>query len=366
MKILFVLPSLNLCGGIESFAMNYYRRIRNTVSCDFITHELKDDELKNEIEANGDKVYVLPPFGGGNLTKVLRSIRDFFLTHDDYDIIHCNMANAAPFYFASSKAPVKLLHSHQDKYADRVSHAIRNIPLIKLGILMATDYAACTKKAGDFLFGKKSYHIIQNAIELNDYVFSENERIRIRQELSLTDNDILIGCIGRLTEQKNHKKLLRIMEFLPDKYHLILLGDGHLEDSLRRQAKSLGIENRVIFAGSVENVSSYLSAMDATVLPSLYEGLGIVNIESQVSGLPTIVSDKIPDDADLGELFEKVPLDASPKEWAYRIRHAIGEARLTSRSDEALVRAARDHGFDIGREAGKLVRYYKGLILPSH
>ncbi|MBO6214911.1 MAG: glycosyltransferase [Lachnospiraceae bacterium] len=367
LKVLCVLPSLNLCGGIESFAMNYYRNLDDDICMDFITHNCHDNELYDEIISKGNSVTVLPVFNLKNYRTCLKEIDKFFSAHPDYDIIHCHMANGACFYFKSAKKygnPLLIIHSHQDNYADTALHALRNIPLIKKGIRLATHRAACTTQAGDFLFGKKTYKTITNAIEPAHYIFDEALRDQVRSSLMLPKDGILLGTVGRLTEQKNPLFLLEILTYLPKNYHLMYVGEGHLTEAVQSKAESLELSDRVHMVGSVSVVSPYFSAMDIFILPSLYEGLGIVNIEAQASGLPTIVSDKVPSDANMGELFTSIPLSSPAKEWADRIKKissGINPEATHNRKDKKWCDAITNNGYDIKKEAKTLADYYRNI-----
>ena len=367
-KVLYILPSLNLCGGIESFAMNYYRHVDDDISIDFITHDCHDRDLYDEIVSSGHEVTVLPPFGLRTLGACLGGISAFFADHPDYDIVHCHMANAAPFYFKAAKKhgdPKLIIHSHQDNYADKKLHALRNIPLIKKGVRLATHRAACTRQAGDFLFKGLDYQVITNAIEPGHYTFDDAARTRIRGELGLASANILIGTVGRLTEQKNPLFLLDIMSKLPENYHLVYVGEGHLDEAIKSKASSLQLSDRIHLVGSTNDVAGFMSAMDIFILPSLYEGLGIVNIEAQSSGLPTIVSDRVPKDADMGELFVRLPLEAPIEKWTDQIMASSKNAAFTPagyRNDQKWIQAVSEHGYDIDKEAIKLAEYYHRVL----
>ena len=369
LRILCVTPAFNLCGGIESYCMNYYRHMSSAIQMDFITHDCTDSALRKEVKSDGNQVYVLPPFSGKDYARTFSVLRRFFRKKGhNYDIIHCNMANAACFYFPLAKRagiPVRILHSHQDKAADTMSHSIRNIPLLAAGERMATHRLACSRQAGDFLFPKKDYTVIRNAIDATHYRFDSEKRNSLREKYDF-GSSVVLGTIGRLTEQKNQRKLIDILDVLVHRmdldYKLLIVGEGHLLHELVLHTAELSLDDRAVFTGSLDDVTGALSAMDVFVLPSLYEGLGIVNIEAQACGLPTVVSDRIPNDADMGGSFSKIPLSASNELWAKHIKK-ISPATEQERLNDKHIRRILEHGYDISTEAEKLETYYRNASL---
>lgn len=362
-RILNIVPCLNLCGGIESYCMNYYRNMSEKVQMDFVTHEIKDNDYKEEIEKNGDKVFLLKPIRLKSILKNVKEIKCFFQQNNNYDIIHCNMANAAIFYFYYAKKfniNVRILHSHQDNYADKFLHKLRNIPLIYFGKKYATDNFACSKEAGDFLFKKNKYHIIYNAIDIEKYRYNEEVRKIYRKKFNIKEDEIIIGNIGRLTEQKNQIFLLDVMneiKKLNKKYKLFIIGEGHLENKLKEKRISLKLEQQVTFLGSVSNVQDYLQMIDIFILPSLYEGLGIVNIEAQAAGLPTIVSDKIPYSAKVTELIQYIQLNEQEINWAKQI---INVNKTENR--ELYNEKVKESKYNIKEQAKQLEKLYEDLV----
>ena len=367
-RILCVTPAFNVCGGIESYCMSYFRSMSDDIQMDFITHDCTDDTLVRQVRSRGGRVYILPPLSASKMIFSLSAMRRFFVKKGfEYDIIHCNMANAAPFYFYYAKKAgikVRILHSHQDRAADTRLHAIRNIPLLAIGEKMADKRLACSRQAGSFLFKEHPFTVIKNAIDPKRFAFDEEKRASFRKEYGI-DDEILIGTIGRLTEQKNYARLLDIFKLIAENkglnYKLLIVGEGHLLGLLRHNVAEYSLEDKVIFTGSLADVSGALCGMDLFVLPSLYEGLGIVNIEAQACGLPVVVSDAIPEDADMGGAFYSIPLEATDEMWADRLV-------LTSPSDDRTrssldnMAGIREHGYDIETEASKLKEYYKSLV----
>ena len=324
-KMLMITPGLNLCGGMESYCMNYIRQFDEKIVVDFATHEVNDDTYTKEIEKRGGKVYVFPRLGLKSFVKAIKSIKEFFKEHHAYDIVHCNMANAAIFYLANAKKygiKVRIQHSHQNSLADKTLHKIRNFFLVKKGNKYANVNFACSKLAGDFLFKNKEYNVIRNAINVDKYIFNSETRKQMQEEYKIKD-ELVIGTVGRLTEQKNQQLLIKIMDYIVNQKNinakLFLVGNGHLENYLKELVDKYKLQKNVIFTGEVDNVQDYLQLFDVFVLPSLYEGLGIVNIEAQAAGLPTVVSDKIPEEAYVTELITAIGLKESIEEWGDKI-----------------------------------------------
>lgn len=360
-KVLCVLPTINICGGIEKFYMSYFENFSSNVCVDFITHESTSDEYKKIIEDKQGKLYIMPKINLKNLKHFKNELKKFFELHNDYDIIHCNMANAACFYFYEAKKyniNIRILHSHQNNYADKFTHKIRNIPLVFLGKKMASHNMACTKVAGDFLFKNEEYIIINNAIDIDKFKYDENIRMQLRKEKKI-ENAFVVGNVGRLTEQKNQKFLLDIFKNIVNEREdsiLLLIGDGELKDELVQYSKKLDIYEKVRFIEPVSDINKFYQIMDVFVLPSLYEGLGIVNIEAENSGLKVFVSENVPKDIDITDLVTFISLNKSAKFWAEKILNCNVDNRRDYSNE------ITENNYNIYKESKKLEEYYKKLI----
>lgn len=320
-RVLVIIPGLNVCGGMESFFMNYLRNIdRSKIVFDFLTHDISDNSYVDEIIELGGKIYKLPPFSISNLN-LIKSEYVKILNENHYRIVHCNMANAAFLYLNIAKKkniPVRILHSHQDKAADTWSHALRNIPLIYYGKRFANVRIACSKQAGDYLFNKNDYTIINNAIDYSKFKFNQNLRESIRAQFNITHNYV-VGNTGRLVTQKNQKFLIDVFYEIKKKKgnaFLLLVGEGEERIFLEKKVKDLCLEDSVLFLGSRSDINELLLAMDIFVFPSLYEGLGISVLEAQAASLMCFCSENVPKDADISGNIKYISLDLSAKEWA--------------------------------------------------
>lgn len=112
-----------------------------------------------------------------------------------------------------------------------------------------------------------------------------------REQLQVTEEDIVIVMAGAFRLEKNHATLVRSIEFLPARYKLVLAGDGPEMAKVQLLARQAGVAERVRFLGTVGNVASLLKAADVYVLPSLFEGLPLSPIEAAAAGLPLVYSD---------------------------------------------------------------------------
>ena len=311
----------------------------------------------------GGKIYTFPVFSFKQLPCILDMIDSFFSEHaKEYDIIHCHMANAAGFYFwKARKYNINnlILHSHQPASSDIFSHKIRNYPLLLVANLLATERIACTKLAGDFLFKRKKYKIIKNAIEIERFLFNQSKRASIRKNYNW-DNKIIIGHIGRFCAAKNQVFLIKIFNELLSRnndFHLVLIGHGEDEVTIKKIINDYNIQDSVSIIESRPDVEDFYQAFDAFVFPSLYEGLGIVLVEAQCSGLSTFASlEQIPPDVYMTDCFHFVSLKESPKKWASIINDNIVSKRNSQ--FEQVEKA----GYSIKREVEKLESLYIEML----
>jgi glycosyltransferase involved in cell wall biosynthesis len=115
----------------------------------------------------------------------------------------------------------------------------------------------------------------------------------MRTELGIPDDALLVGIVARLTEQKGHTHLFaawqQVMHVLPDA-HLLVVGDGPLRDFLQTLAKDRNLTGSITFTGYRSDVPRIMSALDVMVLPSFWEGFGLVLLEAMSAGKPIVAS----------------------------------------------------------------------------
>lgn len=221
--------------------------------------------------------------------------------------------------------------------------------------LFATECFACGKDAGDWMFEGHPYKILHNAIDPSVYSYSSKKSTYMREQLRVERN-LVLGHIGRFEVQKNHTFLLDIfkecVKLVPN-IRLLLIGDGSERMTIQEKAKLLGLEEKVIFTGVRSDVADLLQAMDVFVFPSLYEGVPVTVIEAQASGIPCVISDRVPKECIITTgVVTSMKLSDPPCEWAKHIVERSKEKRENHLNE---VQAA---GYDIRIAAKKLENFY--------
>lgn len=360
-RVLHILGAMGL-GGAETMVMNLYRQIdRQKVQFDFVVHTDQEKAYDGEIKSLGGRMYSCPRYRGVNHFSYMSWWKAFLTEHTEYKILHSHICSTASLYLpvARKHGLVSIIHSHSTSNGRGMEAAVKDI--LQLPLRRQADYLfACSKEAGEWLFGKKAvrserFHVMPNAIDSERFRFDPALRESVRKELGVEES-FVIGHVGRLAPEKNHSFLFRVFqELLKRKPNAVLLlfGDGELREQLIQEADALGISGRVTFFGARKNVSEYYHAMDAFVFPSAWEGLGIAALEAQAAGLPCFIADTVPRAVDIGaDLVTFLSLDKPAAEWAGLI-HSVQRNDTTQ-----FVRKA---GYDVRDNAMALQRFYEKL-----
>lgn len=341
-RILHILDSLDY-GGVSAYIMNQYRNIdRAKVQFDFLTYKNNEKYLE-EIQNLGGKIYTTSIGSKNKLTNFSFSVFQIlkFLNNHNYQVIHVH--NCSIFGMLKGTLPGKLSkkvklvigHSHNSGTATQsfFDNSIRIF--LKEIITWSSDlYFACSHLAGlskypNRIIKSSKFEIMYNAIDEKKYVFNEVNRNIIREKFNIEDKTV-IGHVGRMEHTKNHSFLLDIFyEIVKEKDDvcLLLIGNGSLQNKLIEKVRDYNIEDKVIFAGVFEDTNELYQAMDLFVFPSFYEGLGIVLIEAQLSGLSCFVSERVPEEANISKGYKVLNLRESAYYWAKSIMNSIGESK---------------------------------------
>ncbi|MEQ7238558.1 MULTISPECIES: glycosyltransferase family 1 protein [Enterococcus] len=330
-------------GGAESFMMNMYRNIdREKVQFDFLIYDDYEDvqDYHEEIGKLGGRIFVVTN-PKKNILKYMYEV-DKLLKQEKFDIAHNEVyfGGGINLWLAKrNKINTRIAHSHATEDGKGNSSALRLLRkyLHHLLIKNATDFIAVSKEAGESLFGNQKYIIVNNGVDFSKYNFSDEEITDKKNELGLNNDDVIIGNIGRMEEQKNQLFLLDIFNAVHQKdlhAKLILIGNGSLKDQILNKIEQLELKDHVFYLGERDDIPALLSIMDVFLLPSLYEGLPMVGIEAQVSGKKMVFSDTISRDIDLTPNTHFVSLNDPVTKWAEIILEKPYDNKRTSKLAE--------------------------------
>lgn len=367
-RILHMIGSLRI-GGSQSFVMNIYRKIdRNRIQFDFIVDSSKNNYYLDEIKKMGGKVYYFPKFNGKNYFKIKKFWTFFLEKHKEYQVLHSHVRSYASIYIpiATSFGLFTIIHSHSNSNGKGIVALGKNILQFPLRF-QADYYMACSKKAGEWLFGKKICHtekfcVIKNAIDVDNFVFNERNRERTRFEFGLKD-EFVLGYLARVTVAKNPLFVIDVMyeliKMIPNA-KLLFIGDGELLTTVMEKIEELGIQKNAIITGARTDVSHLLAAMDCYILPSFWEGLGISLIEAQAAGIHCICSEGIQDEAIVSDLVDRYPLSIGAKAWAENIASV---QQIQTRPN--LADKIKMSGYDVCENANMLQEFYKKICVKN-
>lgn len=347
------------CGGLENMLMNYYRNIdRNVIQFDFLTHRSTETDFNAEIRKLGGKIYHLPrlnPFS----PFYLHALDTFFDEHQEYRIIHVHQDCMSGVILKVAKnhgISVRIAHSHSSRQTKDIKYPLK---LLFRHIIpkYATHLLACSEAAGKWMFCGAEFLVLKNAIDASKYRWNVNKRNDMRRTFGVSDDELLIGHIGRFSPPKNHLFLLKVFAKINSqtKAKLLLVGDGVLRDDIEKTIYELELEKNVILTGVRNDIPDLLQMMDVFVFPSIYEGLPVTVVEAQASGLPVLISDRVPLECKFTDFVEQVPLTAGEDEWVYRTICASHILRRDTFCD------VKEAGFDIVDQAGNLTTWYLKL-----
>ncbi|MCK2016879.1 glycosyltransferase [Peribacillus frigoritolerans] len=360
-RVLHILTKLSF-GGVQSVIMNYYRNLdRSKVQFDFVVQTEETGFFDEEVMNLGGSIFRVAPVHI-NKKQFETDLFDILTIHPEFKIVHVhqNFLNITALKIAKKAGvPVRISHSHSNYPTSSFITEIKRKVFRKIISIYATDFFACSKASAKWLYGRRNTmshkcKIIHNAIQTENFKMNYTIRSKIRNELGVDGNLVLIH-VGMITDAKNHEYLLGIfkqVQVYNKKSSLLIVGDGENKDNLMRISKEQGTSDSVFFLGKMENVNEYLMAADCFVFPSKFEGLGMALIEAQINGLHCWSSDVVPKEADIFGEVTFLSNDLPPDVWAKSII-SCDPKRYTRNYD-----SISNSGYEIKKETDKLMEFY--------
>lgn len=365
-------------GGITTWLMNVLRRTsRDILQMDFLVHTAKPCSYDDEARSLGARIvhcesHRKPWTYAPCFSRVVKQNGPYQIVHS-----HCHRFSGLVLFLAyRAGVPIRIAHSHSD--ASRVG--------IEEGLLRRAYYSlmdrwidkyctagfASSEAAARDLFGDAwqsdpRWKILFCGVDTTRFR-QAYDRMSARAELNLPADAVVVGHVGRFTRPKNHLFMLDVFAHalkMEPRLRLILVGDGIEEEAVRQRARQKGLGGNVLFLGSRSDVPRLLlSCIDLFLFPSVSEGLGLALVEAQAAGLPCVVSDSIPGEADLvGPLVRRLSLSQGPSEWAKVLLEALAAPRGPS-PEEALAIVEKSP-FSLSKSIRELQDAYGELSLPQ-
>ena len=318
--------------------------------------------LEKPLKELGAKIYKMPTRQSDK--KRCCSMMEKIIRDGQYDVVHSHRGPQGYYFLSCAKkcgVKTRIIHSHLAQPNATAVRRIKNGILLQADKWVATDLFACGRDAGVMMWGKHKVnsgkvHIMTNAVDADKFSFSDTVRQKKRKELGLTD-EFTIGIVGRIEKQKNYPFLIDVfLEVLKEKPDAVLLiaGRGTEEEKIKSLARRKKVEDNIQFLGIRSDVPELLNAFDVFVLPSLFEGLPVVLVEAQASGLPEVVSDTITTEMAITDLISYMPLE-NPSAWSKKILSCKSGER------ERYSKIVEDCGYGIYTQAKKMERYYLNI-----
>ena len=363
-RILCIVGSMN-AGGAETFLMKIYRKLdHKKYQMDFCVSKSEKGFYDDEISNMGGRIIHTVPKSKNPITSFV-SIYNIVKKYNYKYIMRVSQHSLSALELLAAKLAGAEVLVYRSSNSSTMGGGISNV-LHKmfrfLPRLIANVKIAPSLPASEFMFGEKltkrgEVIFLKNGIPLNEFTYSIEARKKIRDEINIKDQ-LLIGHIGRFSHQKNHEKLVKIF-YEVKKYkkdaHLMLVGTGELEVSIKNLIHSLKLDDSVHFMGVRKDIPDLLSAMDVFVFPSLFEGMPNVIIEAQANGVPCVISDTITSEVKICENMRQLPLDKS-SDW---IKAIVSAGRKSSNENQ-------DHLKSYGYDIEQVVQVFTNTIFEKN
>lgn len=375
-RVLQVTYSLKM-SGIETLAVNILsNRNSNKFEYDFAVYSntSSPEFYDQQVLKLGGKIFKL---GTSNKKKNVLSIIfervNFYklVKTEKYDIVHIHASSGMHVIetIICKLAGVKkiIVHSHSSKIMNNsrfyIQKKILHYTLKSVWNYIGDEFLSCSSEASKWLFSRKILcerppEILKNGIDLNKFEFDLNQRILTRKEFNI-ENDFVIGHIGRFSSIKNQSFIIdifyEILKVIPNS-KLILVGEGEMFETVKLKSVNMGINENCLFLGVRSDVAELLCAFDVFLMPSIFEGLPLVTVEAQASGLPLVVSDSITREIDMTNNVLFVSLNDSAYIWAQEVLKLIDHERYN------YCNSISDNGYNILNTVEKLENIYLKTI----
>ena len=370
-RILIVAGHMNV-GGIENQLMHLLRKAdKDCFHIDFTT-TVDNPFYEEEIKSLGSDCIHLPPTQGIHFLRYCKSLYKV-MKAGQYDIVHSHeLFHSGMVLLTARLAGVKhrFVHAHNwmegnnPKAKKSLKRKVYNKVMQKLIQWNATEFIACSTWAGRFLYGDKvlkqsNYHLVYNSVDTSKFIEKFNQK---ESGEFCNDDYINVIQVGRFTPVKNQLftvELARELKNRGKKIRFLCVGNtgDDYEVQVKSRIKEYSLENEVLLLGVRKDIDVLMRKASAFILPSLYEGMPLVLIEAQASGLPCVVADTFSREVDfnIGSI-NWLQLEDGVSVWCDAIEEAVHHERYDL---DSIKKAIDKYGFDSQAFADSICDLYE-------
>lgn len=365
LRVLHVLHVLNR-GGAEAMVMNLYRHIdRTRVQFDFLVHSQEKGIFEDEVISMGGRIFRVQAFNGYNLISYYKECLRFFKQHPEIRAVHGHLGSCAAYYLHAANKCGKFTIAHSHSAGNIKSFYDLSYKLFSYPTRWIADQLfGCSTEAGLARYGTYAvksdrYRNFNNAVDTNQFQFSQENRTTFRTEFGINNNTLIIGTVGRVTLQKNPLRIYsifkEIIRFQPN-VKCMWVGTGEMEEQIKDMISRDCLEDKIIMTGVRSDIPAIMSALDCMIFPSLWEGLPVSVIESQMANLPCVLSTNISRETEISDLLSWYNLSEPDYKWA---AEAIRLASIHKNIREHYNFVPAESGYDINSTAKSLMQFYE-------
>lgn len=372
-KVLIITGTMGV-GGIENQLMHLLRNAdKEKFQIDF-TSTIPNAYYREEIETLGGRYIVIPEMSHSNPFPYCKALYRI-MKGGEYDIVHSHELFHSGIVLLVAKlagVPGRFVHAHNWQDGDgtgrkrSVVRRVYNSVMRRLILSCFTQQLACSTLAGQFLYGEKcmkkdSYHLVFNSVDTSKFLDLYDQK----EDGEFCDGWSNVLQVGRVTRVKNQLFLTEVAQVLKNrgkKIRILCAGNGDAEyvDTVNRTICEKKLQDHIQMLGVRSDIDVLMRKAEAFVLPSRYEGMPLVLIEAQASGLPCVVADTFSREVDFGlNKVQWLPLQENAGIWADAIEAAIASGRAEKAQVQKVIAQKR---FDSRMFAETLCELYEKSV----
>jgi len=292
-------------GGVAEYLYMFLKNFDNENYENYMIVSEDYKEIIDKFDKYAKKIFFVPMQRDINLksdaTAVIQIHKILKVLKPDIVYLHSSKAGAIGRIALLFNFKTKIIYNAHGWYFNaqigakkkKIFTIIEKILALKVDQIINISKSEYETAIENKIANSKKMCIIENGIDFSKFEGCEQYREETRTKYNIKKEDIVIGVVGRLTEQKDPLTSIKAFNELYKKnknVKLMFVGSGELEENVKEYSKQNGLDENIIITGWVENVEKYIPAFDIAILPSKWEGFGLAIIEYMACNKPIVAS----------------------------------------------------------------------------